>query len=235
MGRTKKSSDSRVVLPANENSDFLNDSQIMTNFLKNKVYDKAWNELYANKNLMYLDDSDADDYVTYRMNQGTNNAIKPEDFDETNPSVLELEKKLSKEEIDKAKSYLDNTSAKDVKKYMDTVAADRKKLFDYLSTAKNKDGDLRVKDSRGKETNWNFTNFNLGMDLLFSYKNGTANAQINFVDITRDKYSKKHFLTVDFNGREIVRHKMPVWDNNTFSSKAKLVEYANKFIKTMLL
>ena len=234
MGRNNKPTDSRLVIPANENTDLTNDSQIMTNFLKNKIYDRAWNELFANKNMMYLDDSDADDYVTYRMNQATNNAINPVDFDETNPSVLELEKKLTKDEIDKSKSYLENTNAKDVKKYMDNIASDRKKLFDYFSNKKKENQELRVKNSKGKETNWTFSNFNLSMDSSFAYKNGIANAQINFVNVTRDKFSKKHYLTVDFDGREIVKHKIPVWDNNTFSSKAKLVDYANKFIKNMI-
>jgi hypothetical protein len=228
MGRTKSANRSAIV-SINEHP-FENDFQYVLNHSIQKIYDKAYSELYTNDNYQYLEDNDANDFITHRMNQAGAN-ISPAIFSNTNPSVQMLDKKIDRENLEKALSYLQNTSDKDIKKYMNSVAADRKKFFDYAFFDGSNDTKY-VKNAKGKDTKWEFHDSGWTIKKPFTAGKQNFMAEIEPLPSAKEQFPQSHALRIlDKQRNKIDQHIIPVFTNNTFSQTAKLVASADQYIK----
>jgi hypothetical protein len=224
MGRTSNKN-KRMSIIANESQIGLDDFQIVLKHYADNVRNSAWKELYENKNYMLLEDQDADDFVTYRMNQAGAN-INAKLFPDTNPSVQELTKKIDKNVLDDSLSYLQNTKYLDVKKYMDSVAKDRQKLFDYAKLSPKQN--VFVRNLQNKTTDWKFDGNYWFMTKSVENNGNKYTIQIEPNKFTKEGISRRNNMYIwDAEDNLVQTMILPVFNNITFKSTAAVVKSAD--------
>jgi hypothetical protein len=232
MGRTRKNNNSRITVQAKEDSNStLSDSQIMMNFVKNKLHESAYYEYYANNKYLYMMNMDANNFVGHIINKATKNALSPDLFDSTNPTVNELSRKLNPDQMQRAYAYLENANINNVKQYMKEVSADRAKLI--KQSFSTDDEEIPVLNLSNKKTNWTQNLYTKNYTTEISYKSGKVKATIKPLNLY-DESAKRNMLTVTYDDNKLFEKLIPIWDNNSFSSAAKTVDYASKYIKSKL-
>lgn len=226
MGRTAKPN--RGVINVKQNI-FSNDFSYMLNHEIEKVYKKTFEEVYGHKKAEWLTDEDADNFITYRMNQSGAN-ISPANFNDTNPSVQNLSQHLSETELRRAYAYLQNTNILHIKKYLNSVVKDREKYYKYAYFDGQNDTKY-VKNISGKNTKWEFHDSGWNIKKPFISNTKKYVAEINPLTQNAKSTPSVHLLRIyDDNRKMIDEERLPVFFNDTFTSMAQLVKSADNYL-----